>query len=172
MSKFIIYLLTLFASFSAFSQDAYLKLPQAKTQNPTYIFNKKIIGNEFLIKSLGSSEKEIKEKVGEISVLKKKPNRKNSDYYNLSSQGMVFVDLKENVFSKSQSELNEFFGLDKQNEIYIDGFLLESKEYRIALTGITEIEIVEPDDANGLKKSALNIWTLAKNERYTDNVTN
>ncbi|GAL61846.1 hypothetical protein [Algibacter lectus] len=169
MHKFITYLLISFISLSVFSQDKYFKLPQAKTQKPTYIFNKTIIGSELLMKRLGSSKEEILKKVNKISVIKDKQSREFSDYYNLTGQGVLFVDLKEKPISKSQSELNDFFGLNKQNEIYIDGYLLESKKYRISLIGVTEIEIVEPDNINGLKSQVLNIWTLAKSERYMEN---
>lgn len=168
MHKLITSLLILFVSLNLFSQDEYFKLPRAKTQKPTLIFNKKIIGNEFLMKQLGFSEEEVNEKVNEIGVLKDKQNRELSDYYNLTEHGLVLLDLKEIPESKTQLELKEFFGLDKQNEIYIDGYLLEGKKYRIALSGVTEIEILEPDNANGLKTRVLNIWTIAKNERYRE----
>ena len=169
MHKFITLILVLFISLNVFSQDEYFKLPQAKTKKPCLIFNKNIIGNEYLINALGTSENEVKEKVKEVYVLKDKQNRDKSDYYNLTEHGLVFLDFKESPESKTQSELNEFFGLDRKGEIYIDGYLLESKKYRIALPGITEIEIVEPDKENGLKNKVLNIWTLAKSERYTEN---
>ena len=167
MYKFITFLFILFGPLNIFSQEDYVKLPQAKTQNPSFIFNKNVIGNEYLIKRLGTSEQEVKDKIKEVSVLKDKQNRKLNDYYNLTEQGILFVDLKKSLISKTQSELKEFFGIDKQSEIYVDGYLLESKKYRIALTAIVEIEIVEPDTTNGLKSRALNIWTLAKNERYS-----
>ncbi|GAL82509.1 hypothetical protein JCM19274_1798 [Algibacter lectus] len=121
------------------------------------------------MKRLGSSKEEILKKVNKISVIKDKQSREFSDYYNLIGQGVLFVDLKEKPISKSQSELNDFFGLNKQNKIYIDGYLLESKKYRISLIGVTEIEIVEPNNINGLKSRVLNIWTLAKSERYMEN---
>jgi len=121
-----------------------------------------------LIQSLGTSKEEVKEKVDEISILKDKGNRESNGFYNLTEYGIVFVDLKEIPASKTQSELKDFFGIDKQTKIYIDGYLLENKKYRIALTGITEIEVIEPDSANGLKSKALNIWTLAKDERYRE----
>lgn len=168
MHKFISSLLVLFVSINAFSQDEYFKLPNAKTQKPCLIFNKKIIGNEYLMKSFGTSEEEVKEKVKEIAVLKGKGNRKENDYYNLTQYGLVFLDLKESPESRTQSEFKDFFGLDKNGKIYVDGYLLETKKYRIATIGITEIEIVEPDNANGLESRALNIWTLPKNERYRE----
>ncbi|WP_034669089.1 hypothetical protein, partial [Cellulophaga sp. E6(2014)] len=63
MRKFIILLLILFVSPNLFSQDDYVKLLQAKTQNPCYIINKNVIANEYLIKSLANSEEELKEKI-------------------------------------------------------------------------------------------------------------
>ena len=95
MNKFTTSLFILFISFNGFSQDEYFKLPQAKTQKPTFIFNEKIIGNEFLVKSLGPSKQELNEKIKGISVLHGKPNREQSDYYNLTERGIVFVDLKK-----------------------------------------------------------------------------
>ena len=168
MHRFITLMSILFLSTTIFSQEDYVKLPQAKTQNPSYLFNKYIIGNEYLIKSLGTSKEEVKEKVDKISVLKDKGNRESNGFYNLTEYGIVFVDLKESPANKTQSELKDFFGMDKRTEIFIDGYLLENKNYRIALTGITEIDVIEPDNANGLKSKALNIWTLAKNERYRE----
>ena len=168
MRKFIILLLILFVSPNLFSQDDYVKLLQAKTQNPCYIINKNVIGNEYLIKSLATSEEELKEKIDEMYVLINKGDRESNRYYNLTEHGILLVDLKVSIASKTQSELKKFFGLGEHNEMYIDGYLLENKNYRIALTGITEIEIIEPDNANGLKNKALNIWTLSKNERYCE----
>ncbi|PHR90525.1 MAG: hypothetical protein COA80_16020 [Leeuwenhoekiella sp.] len=166
MKKFITSILILFISLNLFSQDKYFKLPLAKTLKPTVIFNENIIGNESFIMSLGSTQKEVREQIKEVSILKDKQTRELSDFYNLTEQGILFVELKEVPVSKTQSELNEFFGLEKRNEIYIDGYLLENEKYSIALAAIKEIELVEPDDKNGLKNNVLNIWTLAQNERY------
>lgn len=168
MMKAILFISALFVSFSMFSQDAYFKLAQAKTQKPSYIFNKNTIGNEYLIKSLGATMEEVKEKVNEMSILKDKQNRELNEYYNLTEFGMLFVDLKKDILTKTQAELNEFFGLDTKNKMYVDGYLLENEKYVIAIKGITEIEIVEPDNSDGLKTRVLNIWTLAKNERYSE----
>lgn len=161
-----VYILILFTTANLFSQDYYIKLPFAKTQNPSFIFNEYIIGSEALLNSLASSEKEIKKVVKEISVLKGKPEKGRNDYYNLSEYGILFVDLKKNLTSRSQSELNEFFGLTPQNEIYVDGYLVESKKYKIALASIIEIELIKTGPENELEKRALNIWTLKENERY------
>lgn len=161
-----IYILLLFTTANLLSQENYVKIPSAKTQNPSFIFNEYIIGSETLLNSLGSSEKELKKVVKEISVLKGKPKKGQEDYYNLSEYGILFVDVKKKIASKSQSQLNKFFGLNPQNEIYVDGYLVESKKYEIALGSIIEIELIEPDLNNNHEQRALNIWTLNKNERY------
>ncbi|KAA5825098.1 hypothetical protein FPF71_07840 [Algibacter amylolyticus] len=109
-------ILTLLVSINIFSQEAYIKLPQAKTQKPSVIFNKNIIGNEYFIKSLGTSEDELKSKINEMSILMEIPNKESIDYYNLTEQGILFVDLKTIPVSKKQSELNQFFGLKKKRK--------------------------------------------------------
>ena len=169
MHKIQLMLITLLVTFNVFSQEDYIQLPNAKTQGPTYIFNKNNIGNANYLQRLGNTEEERKEKIKEVSVLMEKPNKEECEYYNLTSQGILFVDLKEIPKSKTQAEIKAFFGLEEATEIYIDGYLLESKKYSIALEGTTEIEIVEPDEVNGLKSKALNIWTLSKEERYSEN---
>ena len=168
MPKSIIIILSLLMCINLFSQNDYVSIKGAKTQKPSYIFNKNIIGNQNLMNSLGSSKEELLKVVNDVSVLKDKQNRNLNDYYNLTEYGLIFVDLKDDIKSKTQSELNDFFELDNQADIYVDGYLIESKKYRIALTGIIEIEIIEPNTENGLKNKSLNIWTLTKNERYTE----
>ncbi|WP_299429975.1 hypothetical protein [uncultured Maribacter sp.] len=166
MKKITSFLFVLLVSLNVFSQDAYIKLPQAKTKNLSYIFNKNVIGNESVLKGLRSTEQEVKDKVEQLSVLIDKPNRETADYYNQTELGILFIDLKEKLTSKTQWELNEFFGLDKQTEVYVDGYLLESKKYKIALKAIVAMEIVEPNTTNSLKTRVLNVWTLKKSERY------
>ena len=160
------YTLILFTISNLFAQENYTKLPSAKTQSPTFIFNEYIIGSEALLNSLVTSEKELKNVVKELSVLKGKPEKGRDDYYNLSEFGILFEDLKKKITSKSQSEINRFFGINPQNEIYVDGYLVEYKEYKIALASIIEIEFIEPEPSSKLEKRVLNIWTLNKNERY------
>lgn len=167
-----IYILILFMSSNLFSQENYTKLPLAKTQNPSYVFNKNIIGSEILLNSLVLSEKGLKKLVKEISILKDKPEKGRDDYYNLSQHGLIFVELNKKLICKTQSELNNFFGITRQNEIYVDGYLVESKKYEIALMSIIEIELIEPSTNNRLKRRTLNVWTLNKNERYAKQFKN
>ncbi|WP_027078009.1 hypothetical protein [Maribacter antarcticus] len=78
-----------------------------------------------------TSKQDVKNKNEEISVLKDKQNRASSDYCNLTEQGILFVDLKEKIASRKQTELNEFFRMNNQTDIYADGYLVEHKGIRL-----------------------------------------
>ncbi len=160
-----LFLITFFTSlFSIYSQEKYEKLPFAEKTCPTYIFNNNVIGSEKVLGDVYKGIEDLKKEVNEISVLKEKPDREN-DLYNLSSQGIILVDIKQDVESKSQSELNSFFGLKLKNDVYIDGYLITNKAYKIALKSIASIELVELSNENELNNSVLNVWTLSKEER-------
>lgn len=161
MKKIQLFFALFILIFNVFSQEKYEKLPLAKTKNATYLFSKNIIGNEKIIPNIETSKEDIKE----LSILKDKPDI-NDNYYNLTEFGIVFVDLKYDLEVRTQSELNTFFGLDSENNIYIDGYLVDRKMYKVALKSIVELELVDPNAENGLKDPVLNIWTLQKGERH------
>nr|AOE07044.1 hypothetical protein [uncultured bacterium] len=52
--------------------------------------------------------------IAEISFLKDKANRKEYKFFNLTANGIYFVSLKKKIAFKTQSELNEFFGIKKK----------------------------------------------------------
>ncbi|SHM83606.1 hypothetical protein [Polaribacter sp. KT 15] len=141
-----------------YCQDTYLKLPNVKNTCPIIIIGKDIIGNKSAIEST-------KEFTAEISVLKDKPNRKKHDFFNLTENGIIFAKLEKKTDFKTQSELNEFFGIKKDNEIYVNGYLIENSKYKIATECIMDIELVEPDSENKLKNKAINVWTITKEQR-------
>jgi len=49
-----------------------------------------------------------------------------------------------------------FFGLNADTDLYVNGFLLENKNYKIASNSIAKIEIIEPDNLF-LDRRVLNI---------------
>ncbi|SDF59380.1 hypothetical protein [Cellulophaga baltica] len=153
----LIIIFTLFFT-NIYSQDTYVKLPFTKSNCPTFIIDKDIIANE---SAIGTT----KELITEISVLKDKPNRKEHKFFNLTDNGIIFVSLKKETAFKTQSELNEFFGIEKNNGIYVNGYLIENSDYKIATECIIEIELVEPDTENKLENKAINVWTLTKEKR-------
>ncbi|WP_055437703.1 hypothetical protein [Lacinutrix algicola] len=158
MKRIIFILIFTFCFTNIYSQDTYVKLPTVKNNCPTIIIEKDIIGNE---SAIGTT----KELIDEISVIKGKPNRKEHKFFNLSENGIIFVSLKKETAFKTQSELNEFFGIEKNNGVYVNGYLIENSDYKIATECIMEIELVEPESENKLKSKAINVWTLTKEQR-------
>ncbi|WP_324028243.1 hypothetical protein QSV08_10010 [Maribacter sp. BPC-D8] len=166
MGKITITLLSFLLTSGMFAQGDFNKLPQAKTTNITYLIVPNVIGNENLLNSLGATKEGIKSKIKEVSVFKEKPTRAGTEFYNLTEFGIVSFELFNSPAVKTQKELNNFFGLDEQTDVYVDGYLFESKKINIATTSIEEIELVKPDSINLLKGTILNIWTLEKDKRY------
>lgn len=158
MKRIITTIIFTFFFSNIYSQGSYVKLPKIESNCPTFIIEKDIIANESVIETS-------KELIAEISVLKDKPNRKEHKFFNLTANGIIFVNLKKETTFKTQSELNEFFGIEKNNEVYINGYLIENSDYKIATEYITEIELVEPDSDNKLERKAINVWTLTKEQR-------
>lgn len=158
MNRIFITLIFTFFFSNIYSQDSYVKLPFSKSNCPTIIIEKDIIANENCI----GTKKEL---ITGMSVLIEKPNRKEHKFFNLTKNGIVFISLNKKTAFKTQTELNEFFGINKNNGVYVNGFLIESSDYKIATESIVEIELVEPDSENKLQSKVINIWTLTKEER-------
>ena len=152
-------------SSNIYSQE-FIKLTDAKNENPTVVFNSKIIGNLKIVDSLDLK------KIKEITVLKNKPQSDGhlNHLNNLSEYGLISIKIDKEIKSKKQSELNIFFGFKSDNPIYIDGYLIQNPNYEIAIEAITEIEKISPNSKNNLKTEILNIWTLDKIERKESDI--
>lgn len=133
-------ILILFSS-NTYSQDKYSNLFTVKYNYPTVIINDNIISNENFVKKNKSL-------INQISIMKQKPNRKEHKFYNLSEYGVLFVKTNKKIKTKTQCELNRFFGIDKKNKIYINGYLVENRDYKIATESIIEIELILPNSIN------------------------
>ncbi|KKO04740.1 hypothetical protein LCGC14_0080510 [marine sediment metagenome] len=107
----------------------------------------------------------LKEDITEVRVIKGKPTRATHDFYNLSENGIASVTLKKKIASKTQAELNTFFGLNANNNVYVNGYLIESAKYKFATESMVEVELLTPTAENRLKHKAINIWTLTQDER-------
>lgn len=158
MNRILITLIFTFFLSNIYSQDIYSKLPGTKSNCPTIIIEKDIIAN-------GNAIGAKKELITELNVLKDKPNRKEHKFFNLTENGIIFVTLNKKTAFKTQSELNDFFEIDKNNGVYVNGYLIENSDYKIATESIIEIELIEPDSENKLKSKAINVWTLTEKER-------
>jgi len=153
---FATYLLFLF-HLTSNAQDSFNKLPQAaKISCPMLLIDEHIIANINIITS--------KEDIEEIGVIKDKPSRE-THFYNLTANGILFAELKKEIPYKTQVELNTFLDLDENNPVYVNGYLLEHDTYTIATESIAEVELVAPNNENNLTEKVINIWTLTQEER-------
>lgn len=148
------------------NSQEFIKLSNAKKENPTVIINSRIIGSLQIFDSLDI------QKINQVNVLK---NVSNNDghlnrFNNLSEFGLICIQIDKKIKSKTQSEFNTFFGLSLENPIYIDGYLIQNSAYEIATESINEIEKVLPNSENNLKTEILNIWTLDKLERNESDI--
>ncbi|WP_299800672.1 hypothetical protein [uncultured Maribacter sp.] len=155
-SNFIFLVFTLFY-LGAFAQNSFNKLPQAAKINcPMLLIDEHIIANKNIITS--------KEDIEEIAVIKDKPSRE-LHFYNLTANGILFAKLKKKIAYKTQAELNTFFGLDANNSVYVNGYLIESAKYKFATVSIVEVELMTPTTKNRLEQKVINVWTLTQEER-------
>jgi len=120
------------------------------------LIDEHIIANKNIITS--------KEDIEEIAVIKDKPSHE-LHFYNLTANGILFAKLKKKIAYKTQAELNTFFGLDANNSVYVNGYLIESAKYKFAIESIVEVELVTPTAENRLEQKVINVWTLTQDER-------
>lgn len=118
---------------------------------PIVIVNDSIIGNFEII--LNTAPKE----VTRLNIIKDKNLSSRVLFFdNVTSTGLVYAEIRASFEVKSQEELNTFFGLQATNAIYLNGYLLEQKNYCIATDTIKSIELIQADHLT-LKKSVLNV---------------
>ena len=72
------------------------------------------------------------------------------------TKGIIRGDINIDLDTKTQSELNSFFGLNPTNDIYVNGYLLEDKEQTISTLSIKTIDLRKADGLI-LKTTNLNI---------------
>ena len=72
------------------------------------------------------------------------------------TKDVIRGDINIDLDTKTQSELNSFFGLNPANDIYVNGYLLENKEQTISTLSIKTIDLRKADGLI-LKTPSLNI---------------
>jgi len=152
-------LLLLFAATVANAQS-FNKLVYSKKNSPTYIINANFIANQEVSTSIP------KAKIKSIAVKKAAENTNN--FSNLSEYGFILFTVENpEIEVKSQEEIRKFFGVDAKTKIYVDGFLVENADMKIASKAIKEVEIISPNERELNTEKIINIWTLARDHRLT-----
>jgi hypothetical protein len=150
MSK-LIFLLTLTIGLSTYAQNQNRKVSIMKAENPILIINDTIIGSIDLLDKISS------DKVSEMNIFKE---RKLSSTFlfieNKKNAGIIIANINHEFKIKTQKELNVFFGLNEENDIYVNGYLIENKNQNISSESIVGIELIKADNFR-LKKPVLNI---------------
>jgi hypothetical protein len=151
MKLIVTLFLILSMGFSTYAQNQNSKISIMKAENPILIINDTIIGSIDLLNKISS------DKVLELNIFKER--KLGSTYLfieNEKSAGIITANINHEFKLKSQKELNVFFGLNEENDIYINGYLLENKNQKISSESIVGIELIKADNFR-LKKSVLNI---------------
>jgi hypothetical protein len=151
MKSKLIFFLTLTIGLSTYSQNQNRKVSIIKAENPILIINNTLIGSIALLNRISS------DKVLELNIFKE---RKLSSTYlfieNKKNAGIIIANINHEFKLKTQKELNVFFGLNEENDIYVNGYLIENKNQNISSESIIGIELIKADNFR-LKKPVLNI---------------
>ena len=144
-------LIFLFVGLSSNAQIDQKRIYVRDDQNMLLILNDEIIGSTDLLKAIPSSQ------IREMTIHKeRKLSSAENLFYNKDKGGIILARTEFDIETRNQEALNEFFGLAPDTDVYVNGFLLENKNYRIASNSIAKIEIIEPDN-QFLDRRVLNI---------------
>lgn len=136
---------------STYAQNQNTRMSIMKVEKPILIINDTIIGSIDLLNKISS------DKVVELNVFKER--KLGSTYLfieNEKNAGIIIANINHEFKLKSQKELNAFFGLDVENDIYVNGYLIENKNQNISSESIVGIELIKADNFR-LNKPILNI---------------
>ena len=151
MKLIVTLFLILSMGFSNYAQNQNSKISIMKAENPILIINDTIIGSIDLLNKISS------DKVLELNIFKERKLGSTHLFIDIEkSAGIITANINHEFKLKSQKELNVFFGLNEENDIYINGYLLENKNQKISSESIVGIELIKADNFR-LKKSVLNI---------------
>ncbi|TKS57193.1 hypothetical protein [Mesohalobacter halotolerans] len=151
MKSILTFFLMLILGISTYAQNQNKKMSIMKVEKPILIINDTIIGSIDLLNKISS------DKVVGLNIFKER--KLGSTYLfieNEKNAGIIIADINHEFKLKSQKELNAFFGLDVENDIYVNGYLIENKNQNISSESIVGIELIKADNFR-LEKPALNI---------------
>lgn len=151
MKSILTLFLILLISFKTYAQNQSSKIGIMKIEKPILIINDSIIGSADLLNKIST------DKVSKLNIFKeKKLGTTNLFIEKEKSVGVIVADINHEFKFKSQQELNIFFGLNEENDIYVNGYLIENKNQNISSESIVAIKLIKADNFR-LKTSVLNI---------------
>jgi len=144
-------LLILTIGFSPYAQNQNSKITILKAEKPILIINDTIIANADLLNKIASN------KITKINIYKERKLGSTSLFTeNKRSAGLIIATIDQEFKLKTQKALNISFGLHEENDIYVNGYLIENKNQDIVSESIVGIELIKADNFR-LNKPVLNI---------------
>jgi hypothetical protein len=151
MKSILTILLILAMGISSYAQNQNSEISIMKTEKPILIINDTIIGSVDLLNKISS------DKVMELNIFKERKLGKTYLFIeNEKNAGIIKANINNEFKIKSQKELNSFFGLSEENDIYVNGYLIENKNQNISSESIVGIKLIKADNFR-VKKPVLNI---------------
>ena len=151
MKSILTILLILTIGISSYAQNQNSEISIMKTEKPILIINDTIIGSVDLLNQISS------DKVMELNIFKERKLGKTYLFIeNEKNAGIIKANINHEFKIKSQKELNSFFGLNEENDIYVNGYLIENKNQNISSESIVGIKLIKADNFR-VKKPVLNI---------------
>jgi|TARA_B110000967_G_C18443014_1_gene344118 hypothetical protein len=151
MKSILTILLILAMGISSYAQNQNSEISIMKTEKPILIINDTIIGSVDLLNKISS------DKVMELNIFKERKLGKTYLFIeNEKNAGIIKANINHEFKIKSQKELNSFFGLNEENDIYVNGYLIENKNQNISSESIVGIKLIKADNFR-VKKPVLNI---------------
>ena len=151
MKSILTFFLILTLGFSTYAQNQNSKIGIMKTEKPILIINDTIIGSIDLLNKISSH------KVLELNIFKEKKLSNTFLFIeNEKNAGIIIAKINHEFKFKTQKELNDFFGLNEKNDVYVNGYLIENKNQNISSESMVGIELIKADNFR-TEKSVLNI---------------
>ena len=114
MKSILTFFLILILGFSTYAQNQNSRMSIMKAEKPILIINDTIIGSIDLLNKISS------DKVVELNVFKeRKLGSTNLFIENEKNAGIIVANINHEFKLKSQKELNDFFGLNENNDVYV-----------------------------------------------------
>lgn len=151
MKSILTLLLILTIGFSTHAQNQNTKNSILKTEKPILIINDTVIASSDILNKISSN------KISELHIFNDQKLGTTSLYIERGKNtGIIRLTVNQGFKIKTQKELNDFFGLEEKNDIYVNGYLIENKKQNISVESIVGIKLIKADDFR-LRKPVLNI---------------
>ncbi|MGV8945340.1 MAG: hypothetical protein ACOH1N_02830 [Lutibacter sp.] len=151
MKSILISFILLTFGLTIHAQNLNNKLHIVNAEKPILIINDTIIASIDILNKIPSKN------ISKLDIFKERKLSSTHLFFDKKQhKGIIKAAINYEFKSKSQKELNRFFGLNEANDIYVNGYLIEDKNQTVLVESIIGIEFIKADDFR-LKKSVLNI---------------